>query len=410
MGETARLNIDDRDDLGQTPGLDRHLRSKEENMIKRTIFLVILYLGIYNVVAFAQAPLCNDMMIMALKGKWIASHGLRPSGEVSNEQYRQVTNRIDAVHPLLLEAYPELIGMGKGEWSRVGAPSVGREGATGPYAYIYVARLYEYFCAPNASPDSILGKAGAPFKPVYAGDSFHAMLGVHFNHFGDFLRGLAGMTVNGLQVFHRLLRPAGTWKGHDVYRASSDQMEGMVMLTRKGMLPYRPITRKQYLEYMIARMQQLFDDTVAGVKETERKLAAANLPKTPEMEEMLKETKQQAAEQVANTAKYRDDTTAVFQEELKKNAAGNTLDSPAVVAGIGTTRFIDDLGAFTTEEKGGQALVTVNPDYFRKDLPPYVPQFIVVHWSWNTDVATSYFRKMLETNFAIEKLQAMIDR
>ena len=377
-------------------------------MIKCTVLLIVLCLGIFRSAALAQTTVCNDSAIMALKGKWIASHGLRPSGELSNEQYRQITNRIDAVHPLLLEAYPEPIGMGKGVWSRVGSPSVGLERTTGPYAYTYVARLYEYFCAPNASPDSILGKAGAPFKPVYAGDSTNASLRVHFNHFGgfSFLMELAGMTVNGFQVFHRLRRPAAAWKGYDVYRESSDQTEGMVMLTRKGMLPYRPITRKQYLEYMIARMRQLFDDTVAGVKETERKLAAANLPKTPEMEEMLKETKQQ----VANTAKFRDDTTAVFQQELKKNAAGNTLDSPAVVAGISKTRFIDDLDIFTTEEKGGQALVTVNPDYFRKDLPPYVPQFIVVHWSWNVNVATSYFRKMLETNLAIEKLQAIIDR
>ena len=78
----------------------------------------------------------------------------------------------------------------------------------------------------------------------------------------------------------------------------------------------------------------------------------------------------------------RDERTAPYQEELKKNAADKTLDSPAIVEGEGPD-------IFTTEEKGGQALVTVNPDYFRKDLPPYVPQFMVVHWQLQPGVAAS---------------------
>ena len=28
-------------------------------------------------------------------------------------------------------------------------------------------------------------------------------------------------------------------------------------------------------------------------------------------------------------------------------------------------------------------LVTENPEYMRKDLPKYVPQFFVVNWKWN---------------------------
>jgi hypothetical protein len=36
---------------------------------------------------------------------------------------------------------------------------------------------------------------------------------------------------------------------------------------------------------------------------------------------------------------------------------------------------------FTTEKENGVTLVTENPDYFRKDLPKYVPQFFVLHWT-----------------------------
>ena len=91
-------------------------------MIKRTVLTAVLCLGICNSAAFAQAPpLCNDSMVMAIKGKWKTPHSsLRPPRElVTTEQYRQITNRIDAVHPLLLEAYPDLSGM-EANWMRDG--------------------------------------------------------------------------------------------------------------------------------------------------------------------------------------------------------------------------------------------------------------------------------------------------
>jgi hypothetical protein len=341
-------------------------------MIKRTVLSVVLSLAVSPSALFAQTTVCNDSAIMALRGKWTAPHHApRPSPqEVTNEQYLQAAKRADAIHPLLLEAYPELVGMQEGRWwHSVRGPSFF---VTQLLAYNYIGGLSQYFCAPNASPGSILGKLGAPSKPVYVPEAAETNLIVHFNNFGDpdygFLRQIQGLTVNGLQVFHRL-RPAGTWKGYELY-ATKFEMDGLVLLTRKGMLPYRPVTRKQYLEYMIATIQRNY----------------------------------------ADAASLRDELTARYREELKKNAADKTLDSPAIVAGIGKIRFSEDPDIFTTEEKDGQALVTVNPDYVRKDLPPYMPQFMVVHWQWQVGVASSYFRKMVETNLPIEKFQAMIDR
>ena len=61
-------------------------------------------------------------------------------------------------------------------------------------------------------------------------------------------------------------------------------------------------------------------------------------------------------------------------------------------------------------------LVTENPAYIRKDLPKYVPQFIVLYWSWVSDFPLlggaqgEYYSKIMEANFPIDKLQAMIDK
>ena len=366
-------------------------------MIKRTVLTAVLCLGICNSAAFAQAPpICNDSMIMATKGKWKApSNSLRPPrGLVTTEQYRQITNRIDTVHPLLLEAYPDLVGM-EARWTRDGP--ISSSYSAGILEYSYRAMLFYYYCSLDARPGSLAALEGAPFKPVLNGESSTYFV-VNFN--GGFLLGnsYTNITVNGLQVFP-LERPTETWKGYNLYRRRDEVLHGgRVLLTRKGMSPYRPITRKQYLDYMIATVHRQFDDMIAAAK------------KTLQMPEDPFGLKEGAKQLIADAAKSRESISARFQEELKENEADKTLDSPAIVDGIEKTRFFESPNVFTTEEKGGQALVTVNPNYFRKDLPPFVPQFIVVDWVCSFNTPTEYYRKRVEANLPIEKFQAMIDK
>ncbi len=371
-------------------------------MIKRTVLTAVLCLGICNSAAFAQAPpICNDSMIMATKGKWKApSNSLRPPRElVTNEHYREVTNRIDAVHPLLLEAYPDLSGM-EARWMRDGPVTSRYSAEIIKYEYSYFATLYNYSCLLDARPGSPAALAGAPFRPLLNGETGTYFI-VKFN--GGFLSEDINpkFTVNGRRVL-LLERPTETWKGYDVYRTPTEvgkPVHGKVILTRKGMRPYRPITRKQYLDYMIETVHRQFDDMIAGAK------------KTLQMPEDPLGIKDGVRQMLADATKARESISARFQEELKENEADKTLNSPAIVDGIEKTRFFESPNVFTTEEKGGQALVTVNPDYFRKNLPPYVPQVIVVHWIWEEQyVAKTYYGKKVEANLPIEKFQAMIDK
>ena len=86
-------------------------------MIRRSVLIVVLSLAVSRFALFAQTTVCDDSAIMSLKGKWTTQHAPRPSPkEVTNKQYLQVTKRADAVHPLLLEAYPELVGIQEGRW------------------------------------------------------------------------------------------------------------------------------------------------------------------------------------------------------------------------------------------------------------------------------------------------------
>jgi hypothetical protein len=159
------------------------------------------------------------------------------------------------------------------------------------------------------------------------------------------------------------------------------------------MLPYRPVTRKQYIDHQIAMFQRLHDNSLAA---TERALRDPNALRVPGYVEELQES-------LANLVKTGAMMTAPYREALMTNTAEGTLDLPAIVEGEGPD-------IFSTEEKSGKALVTLNPDYFRKDLPAYVPQFIVVRWQLRADVASSYFLTAVEANLPIEKIQDMIDR
>ncbi len=266
---------------------------------------------------------------------------------------------------------------------------------TGLLAYSYRGGLSEFFCAPNAEPGSILGKLGAPSKPVYVAESEQTNLQVYFNNVGSLVEPLPEVTVGGRQVFHRP-RSTGTWKGYDRYVTESGPMVSQVLLTRKGMALFRPVTRKQYLDYMIATFRSRYDETLASANAILKNPDASRVPEFVEG----------ARRSIADAARVRDEMSAPFREALKKHAADGTLDSPAIVAGM--TPLSEEI--FTTEEQGGQTLATVNPEYFRKDLPPYVPQVIVVFWRSLSGVASEHFRKLVEANFPIEKLQGMIDK
>src|SRR5207253_11021854 len=65
-----------------------------------------------------------------------------------------------------------------------------------------------------------------------------------------------------------------------------------------------------------------------------------------------------------------------LQDELEKTTKDGLLDAPAVVR-------IDPLlmnegPVFQSEAEGGCMLVTENPNYLRKELPKYVPQFFLI--------------------------------
>ncbi len=107
--------------------------------------------------------------------------------------------------------------------------------------------------------------------------------------------------------------------------------------------------------------------------------------------------------------KQKEDALKNYTDELKATTEANLLSSPAIVPG---GIFNIGNGPIFTTEANGNLLITENPTYFQKDLPKYIPQLFVLSfdkYDWSFTPKKEPIT-LMEENFPIEKLQAMIDK
>jgi hypothetical protein len=217
------------------------------------------------------------------------------------------------------------------------------------------------------------------------------------------------------------------WKGYEVQQSESGTNSRTVVIHRPGILPYIPVTRKQYLDYCIIYHSKLWDEMIKAQEqipvrsleeqEKEKKARLAKFEKDFGSDpKRLKSAvdyylsgyqtdQQRRDEQVEKRKKNKEDVLKNFRDELEKSAKEGLLESPAVVL----VKYHHS-PVFETDTEKGYMLVTENPAYIRKDLPKYVPQVFVLQWSCNDRSPQKDIGRIIEENFPIEKLQALIDK
>jgi hypothetical protein len=368
---------------------------------------------------------------MTIKGKYTKyPDAIAPltSSVLPKAQQPEALLRMDAMHKLLLEAYPQPLGM-DGRWGRnlnagLFADDVNYSNGIPVCNYIYRCTFGSYVCIQNRPKEVFV------FADVY--NHFR----VYVNQLGELQSDLMldTMTINGRKVY--ILNPlVGSWKGYDLYGRPGENFS-CVLLSRRGESPFTPITRKQYLDYSIPWLNKFFDEMikssqsmpVRSLEEQETKkqkdLAKieADYKNNPKARDAIRKNfvdtyktdQQRRDETVSKIINMKKDGIDRYEKELEKTKANNLLDSPAEIYSPFTTS--ENTPIFATGPQGGKMLVTANPAYIRKDHPKYVPQFMVVYWKWVSDFPMYggeqgvYYRKMLEANFPIAKLQAMIDK
>jgi hypothetical protein len=217
---------------------------------------------------------------------------------------------------------------------------------------------------------------------------------IYANNLNNFfiLTPLGGDLGEAMRIDGRPIRmmPAikGRWKGYPLYSPEAGSVANLILLHRDGMLPYIPVTRKQYLDRCIDYIPKFFNPNIKSLE--------------------LIPDKQQRDELVKNSRRQIEDQLIHFKDELEATTAAKLLDSPAIIP-----LNLCDLSnnpVFSTEETGGHMLVTENPAYIRKDLPKYFPQFMVMAWSCGDWKPQQDVCKAVNEYFPVEKLQEMIDK
>jgi hypothetical protein len=331
-----------------------------------TYFLnFFIIICICNCCTLAQNTLCNDSLIMSIKGTWSKYPQQPMMSPVTKSDFDQATKNMEAFHQLLLEAYPQ----GTGCEPQVNMINPHPAFYTPwVYSYNYYTAVFYYFCNKNKL-----------FKTTETHTSFRVIV----NNFERFWTSTQ-FFIHGNEIFSRQPR-AGKWKEYEAYFSEE---QPLVMLTRMNMLPYKPVTRKQYLDYMIAYFDSLY---------------------TAMADQFNKSDDPYMKEKAASITDGKNDILKIYREEIVKSGNRNLLDSPAVVKGIGNVSFSENTDIFISEERGGTALLMINADYFKKDLPKTVPQFIIVRIQGGVgSPPETYFSIMMKEKFPFEKLEAMI--
>lgn len=381
---------------------------------------------------------CTDVIAQNAKGEWKKWSEKFSYG--NQAQKLEANNRIDIIHNILLKMYPNPVGVVV-RFSRGDAKAY--FGSTRKYSrnqddalsFDYVNTLpitwVSYFA--NFSPHYCAGSLGTArtFVSGWTNENSDG-IGLNINDLGTLADPPSPddeWSINGLPVKKLIQVMPEKWKNYKLY-GDARSLVRQVLIHRAGVLPYIPVTRKQYLDRCIEFTTQLHNKIIEDIRhmpvrspEEQEKEKKAKLDKFQKQfandEKKIKanvdfylsqyKTDEQVRdERIAKAKEIKDRELKVFTDELEKTTREGLLNSPAIILAM----YYTIPAVFETDPQKGFMLITENPDYIRRDLPGYIPQFMVLQWRWNPDGYPAHKpqEKLFLEEFPIDKLQAMIDK
>jgi hypothetical protein len=315
---------------------------------------------------------CARNDLLAIQGRWMPLRNASSRTGLPRNDVNQVAERVDRIGRLLRAAYPEPKGMqAEASWDFRGS---GR-----PYPYALNSLYKAWYC--NTNVDKLM-----------LGDETGTWAYAFVNHLNWFASAQKDFQVDGRPVY--LLTPrSGELKGRPVYAGihnsssnTGQRFSRTVLVGRPGRSPLRPVTRRAFLEAFLARTEAREQSDLASLERS-----ALDPVRKAEAQRRL----QASYERDLQPARTRLKTLSVQEG-----------GEPAILGPGGVVLFKD----FASEQKGGQALVFLDPHYFDPRQPPYVPQFVVLYWSWDNNVPAQNFRAELERNIDLDAIAALLDR
>jgi hypothetical protein len=350
---------------------------------------------------------CDKALLLKTPGEWMKpGHGYHAT--VSKPQLQEIEDRLKTIHQFVHNIYPSPMAF-DAVWGFFTddvnfASQIKIETTQDRYRNSFIngipTILYSYgvkFCDYNCGRTTYEIMRG---RGCEAGTSVSVVMNSLESFFSRLLIDDDYMDIMRIDGRPMRMMPVlkGKWKGYDLYSPESGSGLNMVLLHRDGILPYIPVTRKQYLDRSIEWLQQFFDK---GLKSVENPEGLAVLMDKKEKDEQVKKYR-----------KLRDDVLKYYRDELDATTKAGLLDSHAIIFGGTMANILTQYPIFITQADGGRLLVTENPAYIKKEIAKYIPQMII-YTMWNSndgpDPALNPYH-LYYRDFPIEKLQAMIDK
>lgn len=370
--------------------------------------LLFIVISLFGNITFAQPP-CNDDAIMNVKGSWEKRSDANMKAD-KNEA--QIINRVDAISKLIQTAYPNPTGTEAG-WYRTMEhnPVINN----GPICYQFNSLFLWWYCNQNLHKLMPAVETGT-WAYVFIND-FGYFMGDQFDK--------ATIKIDN-NTAYMLPKLVGQWKGLFLYepRGNTKYNEHRaVLITRNNQLPYKPVSRLQYLNAIKQKLENekkiqlditnkmtvrtdAEDEEVKqqGLKNIE-KYNQANKVEQRKVTYLknFKTDKQQKEESLQKIENFFNDRIIAI-ENIGKKYSHDELLQPAII------NEEHDFKDFTSQENGGRMIVLINAAYFNMQLPGYAPQFIVLYWRSENNAPSQNFKKQFEENFQVDKLKAMIDK
>lgn len=255
---------------------------------------------------------------------------------------------------------------------------------------------------------------------------FNAWVAVSVNGLGHILddqNGQLWIKIDGAAAY-LLPQTKEQWNGLPVYeRIGSYTKSKCVLITHNDQLPYKPVSRLSYLQSLKQKIETDKQEQINVLNKIPVKTeaeeeaakqrgmqnatygAAANRIEERKANYLknYKTDKQQREESRQTTAKYFDDKLKII-DDILKNFGNDYLQQPAIIDNNSNFK------GFATLENGGRMIVVIDPGYFNSQLPRYMPQLFVLYWQWDKSPASQNIKKLVEENFSIDKLKAMLDK
>lgn len=288
-----------------------------------------------------------------------------------------VLRKADQAIALLQQGVPKVNGIQARTYRSIRDPSYTKDGAL---KYGVNALFLGWYCVPDTpSFPTLRGQ-------IRLGEETGTWIYIRFNDFFWLTNERAlldkSLRAKGGGALFFFPPSGGEWKGLPLLLPTihTGQKTEAVIIAPPGRLPYRFISREEFLDARERQVQQRIDTLPqSGV----RAKAVATL-----------ETELQ---------KIRGALAALSPEERKTDAI---VRSAFVVPG-GKEKV------FVSEAEGGRRLFVIRSSFFDASLPRHAVQFITVYWRWDAgpkDAAKADVARQFRENFDVEALRAMLAR